>query len=243
MCEFSHIIKIGDGMDTIFSGIVDAFKLILSGDVELYRVMGLSIFVSLTSVFIASLIGLPLGVYFGLKEFKAKKAFARITYTLMSMPPVVMGLIVYMFISRRGPLGSLRLLYTPAAMIIAQSLLIFPIIMGYVFNSVKNHGHIIRQSCFTLGASHLQTLFVLMKELRTHMLMAVVTGFGRAISEVGAVMLVGGNIAGKTRVMTTFIALNNSMGNYSKSIAMGIVLLMISFFINYYFHKFIGDHI
>lgn len=228
-------------MDYILEGFIEAFKLIFSGNTEVYEVILTSLLVSVTSVIIATIISMPIGIYLGIKSFAGKGVFTRILYTLMGIPPVVMGLMVYLFLVRRGPLGHLRIDFSVEGMIIAQTLLILPIIMGNIFNSSKAHGELIRQSCKTLGASKIQTLFMLIKELRVYILIAVVTGFGRAISEVGAVMLVGGNIKGKTRVMTTFIALNNSMGNYAKSIAMAIILLTLAFAVNGFIYKYIGD--
>ena len=228
-------------MNDSLNGLKEAVQLIFSGNIEVYEVIGTSLMVSLTSVLIATIISLPIGIYLGLKTFKGKGLFTRVLYTLMGIPPVVMGLFVFLYIARSGPFGHLRIYYTVTAMIIAQTLLILPIIMGNIFNSAKAHGEIIKQSCKTLGASKIQTLFILIKELRGYILIAVATGFGRAISEVGAVYLVGGNIVGKTRVMTTFITMNTSMGDYSKSIAMAIILLTIAFVVNGFIYKYIGD--
>lgn len=224
-------------MDFILEGIKEAFLLIISFDPEIYRVIGLSLYVSITSVVIATIISLPIGIVAGLKEFRGKQLFSRLLFTFMGMPPVVLGLIVMIFISRRGPLGQYMLYYTPEAMIIAQTLLVIPIIMGNIFNNVKAHGQEIKLSCKTLGAGKLYTLWVLIQELRVYILIAIGTGFGRAISEVGAIWLVGGNIEDKTRAMTTFIAMNTSMGNYGTSIAMGIVLLSLAFIINSLLYK------
>lgn len=229
-------------MGYIFDGIIEAFKLLISFDREVYSIIFLSIYVSLTSTLISSFIGIPLGFLIGLKKFRFKRICARFLYTFMSLPPVVVGLVVAIIISRRGPLGHLSLLFTPAAMIIAQTLLVTPIITGILFNNSKDQGHLIKQICKTLGGNRWDTLILLIKEMRINILIAVVTGFGRAISEVGAVMIVGGNIKGHTRVMTSFIAMNHSMGNYSISIAMGLVLLMISFITNSILYKYVvGD--
>lgn len=229
-------------MGYIMDGLKEAFNLLLSFDREIYAIILLSIFVSFTSTIISSLIGTPIGLFLALKKFRFKKVVTRFLYTFMSLPPVVVGLVVAIIISRRGPLGHLGLLFTPTAMIIAQILLITPIITGIIFNNAKEHGYEIKQICVTLGGNRWDLLILLIKEMRINILIAVVTGFGRAISEVGAVMLVGGNILGHTRVMTTFIAMNNSMGNYSTSIAMGIVLLIISFIVNSILYKYvIGD--
>ncbi len=229
-------------MDYILQGFKEAFFLIFSGNLEIYSIIALSLLVSLTSVIIASAVSIPLGIFTGLNNFRGKKLFTRVTYTLMGIPPVVLGLLVFLFIARRGPLGFLNLKYTVAAMIVAQTLLVFPIILGNIFSSANAQGKVIMLSCKTLGASKIQTLWILVKELRRNILIAVVTGFGRAISEVGAVMIVGGNIKDKTRTMTTYIVMQNSMGKYEVSIALGIVLLTIVFVINGLLHKFVGAH-
>lgn len=226
-------------MNYIFEGIKEGWSLIISCDPEVYKVILLSLYVSLTAVILATLISVPLGMVTGLHDFKGRRVYSRIVNTLMGMPPVVMGLIVFMMVSRKGPLGSWQLWYTPTAMIIAQTLLILPIILGNVFNHVKRQGTEIRQSLKTLGAGKVYGLWVLIKELKGYIAIAVVTGFGRAISEVGAVMLVGGNIKGETRTMTTFIAMNNNMGNYSQSIAMAMILLLLAFLMNSLLHYFV----
>ncbi|SKC51579.1 ABC transporter permease [Maledivibacter halophilus] len=229
-------------MGYIVQGLVEAFKLLISFNKEIYSIIFLSIYVSLTSTLISSLIGIPFGIFLGLKDFKFKRIFTRFLYTAMSLPPVVVGLVVALIISRRGPLGNFSLLFTPAAMIIAQTLLVTPIVTGIIFNNSKEQGRKIKQVCKTLGGGKWDILILLVKEMRINILIAIVTGLGRAISEVGAVMIVGGNIKGHTRVMTSFIAMNNSMGNYSTSIAMGLVLLLISFITNSILYKYvIGD--
>lgn len=226
-------------MAYIMDGLKEALQLLITFDKEIYSIILLSIFVSLTSTLISSIIGTPLGLYFGIKKFKFKKLFTRFLYTSMSLPPVVVGLVVAVILSRKGPLGQYGLLFTPTAMIIAQTVLITPIIMGVIYNNAKERGVIIEQICKTLGGNKIDTLILLIKEMRINVLIAIVTGLGRAISEVGAVMLVGGNIKGHTRVMTTYIAMNNGMGNYSTAIAMGVVLLMISFVINSVLYKYV----
>ncbi len=229
-------------MEFILEGFREALKLLYTFDREVYAIIGLSIILSFASTFFSAIIGVPLGIYLGIKPFKFKHAFTRWIYTMMSLPPVVIGLLVAIFISRSGPLGSLKLLFTPTAMVIAQMILITPIILGIVYNNARDRGSAIRQIALTLGANRLQTLQLLIKEMRITILIALVTGFGRAISEVGAVMIVGGNIKGHTRVMTTYIAMNNSMGNYGMAIAMGIVLLGISFIVNsVLYHYVMGD--
>lgn len=219
-------------MDYIFNGISEASKLLFSLDKEVYSIILLSVFVSLTSTVISTIVGIPLGFILGVKKFKHKKMFTRLLNTSMSLPPVVVGLAVAILLSRKGPLGDYRLLFTPTAMIIAQTILVIPITTGIIFNSAKVKGRSIIEICKTLGGSKRHMLLLFTLEMRRDIIIAIATGFGRAISEVGAVMIVGGNIKGHTRVMTSFIAMNNSMGNYSMSIAMGIVLIFLAFITN-----------
>lgn len=219
-------------MDYIIDGFKEALKLLITFDKEVFEIVFLSIFVSTSATIIASLISIPLGTYFGIKGFKGKKLFSRITYTMMSTPSVVVGLVVAIGLSRRGPLGHLELLYTKKAMIIAQTLLVLPLIFGLTYSLVKNRGEEIRKVAFTLGASKWDTNLLIMRELKVDMLVNIATAFSRAISEVGAVMIVGGNIKYHTRVITTTISMMNSMGDYSMAIALGIVLLLISFIIH-----------
>ncbi|MDD4583969.1 MAG: ABC transporter permease [Eubacteriales bacterium] len=216
----------------IARGFQEAIRMLLTLDPEIYEIVGLSLQVSLSSVIIATCLGIPFGVLIGLFNFIGKRIIIRLTYTLMSLPPVIAGLVVFLFIMRKGPLGSLGLSFTPTAMIIAQVCLVTPIITGLTYNIVKEKAFKVRRLAFTLGANKIESMKLLIFELRVGLLAAVVTGLGRAISEVGAVMLVGGNIVGKTRVMTTYIAQLQRMGNYDRAIAVGIVLLLIAFFIN-----------
>ena len=219
-------------MREIWTRLQQAFNLLFTLDQEVYKIIILSLYVSLTATFISSILGVPVGVFIGIKNFPFKRIVVRFLYTMMSIPPVIAGLIVFLLISRKGPLGFLSLVYTPAAMIIAQTCLITPIITGIVYNGTKEMGNTVKTLGKTLGASPAQTMFLLIKELRINILSAVVTGYGRAVSEVGAVMIVGGNIKGHTRVMTTTIAMLQGMGDYSMAIAIGVVLLGISFLIN-----------
>lgn len=216
----------------ILRGFLKAFQLLFQFDKEVYQIIFLSLYVSLSSTFISTLLGVPIGIALGLKEFWGKKLIVRVTYSLMSIPPVIVGLVVFLVIARKGPLGFLGLTYTTTAMVIAQVVLVTPIVIGLVYNSVVQKGQDVKNVAFTLGANKKQTLALLIKELRSNILVAVTTGYGRAISEVGAVMIVGGNIRGQTRVMTTTIAMLRSMGDYDTAIALGVVLLLISFVIN-----------
>lgn len=219
-------------MEELTQGTLQAFQLLIAFDPELYEIVGLSLFVSLIAVAISTFIGVPFGVMIGLYQFVGKKVLIRLTYTMMSLPPVIAGLFVFLVIMRKGPLGFLRLSFTPTAMIVAQVLLVTPIITGLTYNIVKEKAPKVKALAITLGARRAHAMKLLMFELRVGILAAVVSGFGRAISEVGAVMLVGGNIVGKTRVMTTYIAQLQRMGNFDRAIAVGIVLLLISFLIN-----------
>ena len=210
-------------MEYILEGVEGAFKLIFSFDREIYSIVLLSIYVSFASTIISAFIGVPLGLLTGIKEFRGKTILSKIYYTAMGLPPVVVGLVTVLIISRSGPLGSVGLIYTPTAMIIAQSLLVTPIITGIVFTNSKDTGREIIEICKTLGANRKHTFIKLIKELKPLILVSTVTGFGRA--------------KGHTRVMTTFIAMSNSMGNYDTSIAMGIILLTISFISNSFLYN------
>lgn len=210
---------------------------------EVWGIITMSLLVSISSTIIASIIGISFGILAALKEFKFKKALIRITNTLMSLPPVLMGLITYLLLSRSGPLGNLRLLFTPIAMILAQTLLIFPIIFGLIMSAISKTGLEIKRNCISLGAKDMDVLKTIVKESRAQILTAVTAGFGRAISEVGAVMMVGGNIKGFTRVMTTYIALETGIGNFSNAILIGVILLLISFIINFILHKLQGSEV
>lgn len=208
---------------------------------ELWGIILMSLLVSITSTLVASSIGILLGIPAALKNFKFKKIVIRTTNTLMSLPPVLMGLVTYLVLSRSGPLGSLHLLFTPTAMIIAQTLLILPIIFGLIISSISKVGIEIKRNCLSLGAKDIDILRILIRESRVQILTAITAGFGRAISEVGAVMMVGGNIKGYTRVMTTYIALETGMGNFNNAIFIGIALLFISFIINLILHRLQGS--
>ena len=229
-------------MDYIINGFIEAFHLLISGDPEIYRIVGLSLYVSFSSTIYSTVLGVPLGILLGIKEFRGKRIVSRLLYTFMSFPPVIIGLFTSLVLARSGPLGHLKLMYTPTAMIIAQVILVTPIIMGIVFNDTTVNGQVVVTMGKTLGAGGRDILFLLIRELKASIMIALVTGFGRAVSEVGAVMIVGGNIKNYTRVMTTFIAMNNNRGEYAVSIAMGIIQLDISFVTNSILYKYmVGD--
>ena len=219
-------------MGEIWQGIQQAGKLLLSGDKEIFEIVFLSLRVSVLAVLIGMLISIPMGSFLGLSNFPGKRLLTNIIYTFMGLPPVIAGLFVYLFVSRSGPFGSLELLFTPAAMVIAQVLLVTPIITGLTMVAISSKDRDIAETALTLGATRSQVAWVVVKEARGAILVAVVTGFGRAIAEVGAVMMVGGNILHRTRVLTTAIVLQSRQGNFDTALALGFILLFISFAIN-----------
>lgn len=225
-------------MEYFTDGIVQAFGLIFSGDPVIYEIVGLSLVVSGIAVLISVLIGIPLGILVATHEFIGKRVLLRIVYTLMSMPPVICGLFVFLILMRQGPFGSLQLNYTPTAMVIAQVLLVSPIIMGLTYNVVRERAADVERLGTTLGGTRTSNMLLMLTEVKAGLVVALVSGFGRAISEVGAVMIVGGNITGKTRVMTTYIAELKTMGDYSQAIAVGIILLLIALIVNTILYQF-----
>ena len=223
----------------IIEGLIEAFELLFSFNKEIYQIIFLSLALSLLSTIIASIFGVSLGMLISVTDFKFKRLIKKLTFTFMGIPPVVLGLFVLLMIT--GPFDNNGLLFTFRAMLVAQTLLVFPIIMGNIIISSEKTQKEILETASTLGASRIDKIKLLLKETNTFILMSMVLGFSRAISEVGAVMLVGGNIRGETRTMTTFIATNNSMGEYGTSIAMGIILLVIAFLLHTLIAKFRGD--
>lgn len=210
-----------------------AISLMLSFDPELYGIIFLSIRISVIATLISTIIGLPLGAMIGLNRFWGRKALINLTNTFMGMPPVVVGLVVYILLSNQmGLLGPLRLLFTPTAMIIAQVLLATPIVAGLTIVAVQSSDPMIKKTAVSLGANSLQLVWLIIKEARYAIGAAVIAAFGRLTAEVGAVMMVGGNIRFQTRVMTTSIALNKGMGEFQMALALGIILLVISLLIN-----------
>lgn len=210
----------------------DLMKNLLAPNGELLKIIGVTLYMSFFSTGISALLGLPLGVLIGSREFRGKGAVLRILNTLMSLPPVVAGLLVFFLLSRSGPLGSLKLLYTVPAMVIAQVLLITPIVAGLSASIVSSVSPRIRETALGMGLSRGRELLCLIYECGGQFISVVLTGFGRSIAEVGAVSIVGGNVQFKTRVMTTAIMLETNKGNFDFAIALGAVLLIISFIIN-----------
>lgn len=225
-------------MDYILQGFSEALKLLISFDPEIIKIILLSLIVSTSATMLAAFVFIPIGVYLGIKKFKGKRMASRIIYTSMSIPSVIVGLIIAILLSRRGPLGYLDLMYTPKAMIIAQTLLVSPLILGLTYNLAKNRGREIHNVATTLGGSTKDSIILIIRELKVDILVNIATSFSRAISEVGAVMIVGGNIKGHTRVITTTISMMNSMGDYPMAIALGLILLIISFGIHSFIYSY-----
>ncbi len=219
-------------MDYILEGFKEAVRLIISLDRDIFEIVILSLFLSSTATILGSLISIPFGIRFGIEDFKGKRLFSRITYTMMSIPTVVVGLLVHIILSRKGPFGSYGLMYTAKAMIIAQTLLVMPLSFGLSYGLSTNRGKDIEKVAMTLGANKFQSIILIIRELKLDIIVNIATSFSRAISEVGAVMIVGGNIKHHTRVITTTISMMNSMGDYPTAIALGIILLLISFFVH-----------
>lgn len=215
-----------------------AMGLLVSFDAALWEVVGLSLRVSLTAVFLAALMGIPLGTILAVRSFAFRQFVIVVTSTFMALPPVVVGLVIYLLLSRAGPLGSLGLLFTPGAMIIAQTVLILPIVTALTREAVLPLHREYRDLLLSVDAGPWLSLRTLMWDARFAIATAVLAGFGRAVAEVGAVLIVGGNIDGLTRVMTTTIALETSKGNLELALALGIVLILIAFAVNLAIHVF-----
>ena len=219
-------------MQEITQSLSLAFGLIASLNDTMMSIAGLSLRVSGVAVLAASLLALPIGAWLGLARFPGRQGVIAILNGMMGLPPVVVGLLVYLLLSRAGPLGALGILFTPAAMMVAQALLIFPIIAALVRQVIEDAWSEYREQLTSLNASRSQALRALLWDTRFTLTTAVLAGFGRAIAEVGAVMIVGGNIDGVTRVMTTAIALETSKGDLPLALALGIVLIAMVVAIN-----------
>lgn len=225
-------------MDTVIQGIIGGFQLLFSGDPELWEIIGLSAKVSGIALVISAILGIPLGAFLGLVRFHGRRLVQAFIYTGMGLPPVVAGLAVYLLLSRGGILGPLNLPFVPAlftvsAMIVAQVIIATPMIVGYTMSAVAEVAPELRLQVRSLGATPFQVTLAVMREARMGLIVALVGGLGSIISEVGAVMMVGGNIEGQTRVLTTAIMLETRQGNFALAIGLGMVLLMLAFIINY----------
>lgn len=216
-------------MDMIVKGLIQGLQLLLSGDSEVLEVAILTIRVSGIATAISVLIGIPIGLWLALKEFYGKQAVNSIVNLGMGFPPVVVGLVVSLFLWRYGPLGELSLMYTPLAMVIAQAIIATPIVIGLSFAAIVSLNPKLRWQLISLGATRRQASWLLIKEARLGLMAAVIAGFGRVISEVGASMMVGGNIKGQTRVLTTATVMEVGKGNYDLALAISMILLLIAY--------------
>lgn len=209
-----------------------AFHLMATLDATLVQIVGLSLRVTLSAVFCAAVIGLPLGACLALARFPGRGAVIVVVNALMGLPPVVAGLLVYLTLSRSGPLGSLALLFTPTAMVIAQTLLITPIIVSLTRQVIEDLWGEYEEQLRSLGSSRLRAVPTLLFDARFALTTVLLAGLGRAVAEVGAVLIVGGNIAGHTRTMTTAIALETSRGDLALALALGIILIGLTILLN-----------
>ena len=220
-------------MELIWQGIKEAIRLILSGDPGVMQITWLSLQISGTATLLSLLVGIPAGVGLALAKFPGRGLLIALVNTGMGLPPVVVGLFVSIFLWRSGPLGALGLLYTPTAIVIAQFVIAAPIVVGLTVAAMQQLNPKLRLQLLALGASRWQLLWLLMREARLPLLAAVMAGFGGVISEVGASMMVGGNLLGQTRVLTTATVLETGKGNFDVAIALSLILLTLVFGVNY----------
>ena len=216
-------------MEMIIQGVTQGLELLFRGDEEVIEVLILTLQVSGMATGISVLLGIPFGLWLALKEFQAKEVCSSLLNFGMGLPPVVIGLVVSLFLWRYGPLGELGLLYTPIAMIIAQAIIATPIVAGLSFAAILSVNPKLRWQLISLGATSYQASWLLIREARLGLMAAVIAGFGRVISEVGASMMVGGNIKGQTRVLTTTTVMEVGKGNYDMALAMSFILLIVAY--------------
>jgi len=225
-------------MEYITEGLAKALELIFSLDREIYEIVGRSVRFALTATLLAAVAGVPLGFVIGSKSFKGKPAIITLLNTLMALPTVVVGLLGYAFLSRRAPLGFLDLIFSPHAVILGEFLLSLPVITNLTVSAVQAVDRRAYLTAQTLGASRWMVAWTVLMEARFALLAAIIAGFGRAVSEVGSAMMLGGNIRYYTRTMTTAIALEVSKGEFGFGLALGFFLLAVAFSINILFHYF-----
>ncbi len=223
-------------MEFLTDSFMSAFLLLWGLNQELLQIISVSLKVSSISTLIASLVGIPAGFFIGFGEFRGRRLLITVFNTLLALPTVVVGLFVYAFISRRGIFGPLDLLYTQKAIIIGQVILIIPIVTTFTISAISRIDDRYRKTAMTLGANALQTAWVIIREARFGIVAAVVAAFGRVIAEVGISMMLGGNAKGFTRTMTTAMALEYDKGEFVLGVALGIVLLTVSFGVNLCFN-------
>jgi tungstate transport system permease protein len=227
-------------MELLIDSFLSAILLVISLDAEMVAIIGVSLRVACTSTILAGLMGVPLGFMIAFGDFAGKRMTITVLNTLLALPTVVIGLFVYAFISRRGIFGPFDLLYSQQAIIIGQVILITPVVAAFTLAAISKVDERYRQTAKTLGANRRQTALVILREARFGIGAAVIAAFGRVISEVGISMMLGGNIKGFTRTMTTAMALEYDKGSFTLAIALGMVLLGISFGMNLLFHFFQG---
>ncbi len=220
-------------MELIWRGMLEAIRLMATGDPEVLQITWLSLQLSGGATLLSLLAGIPAGMAFALTRFPGRGVCLALVNTGMGLPPVVVGLFVSIFLWRSGPLGFLQLLYTPAAIVIAQFIIAAPIVTGLTIAAMQQLNPRLRLQLLALGASRWQLLWLLMREARLPLLAAVMAGFGGVISEVGASMMVGGNLQGQTRVLTTATVLETGKGNFDLAIALSVILLLLAFSVNY----------
>lgn len=220
-------------MGLFAEGISKAWSLIFSLDVEVLAVTLLSLKISCSATLASLFLGIPVGVFLALSNFPGRRLVISLVNTGMGLPPVVVGLFVTLFLWRNGPLGFLEILYTPSAMILAQAVIATPIVTGITVASIQNLPANLKLQIQALGATRLQTVWLLVRESRLPLLAAVMAGFGGVISEVGASIMVGGNIKGQTRVLTTATVMETGKGNFDVAIALSLIMLVLAFSVNY----------
>ncbi|WP_160722478.1 ABC transporter permease [Bacillus sp. USDA818B3_A] len=218
-------------MELLLDGMKKALEIILSGDQEVLAITALTLKVCLISILISTIIGLPLGILLGLTRFKGRKILLVFINIGLGLPPVVAGLWITMLLWRSGPLGDFSLLYSPAAIVMAQILVSLPIVTSLTCTAFQQISDKMLLQIKALGATRLQTLFILIKQLKMAILAAIMAGFGRVIAEVGAAMMVGGNIQGDTRILTTTIVMEVSKGNFDIALALSFILLSVALLI------------
>lgn len=219
-------------MQLIWEGILQAFRLLFSGDAEIWQITLLSLKISGFATAVSLGIGLPLGTLLALGQFRTRRFWVSLVNTGMALPPVVVGLIVSIFLWRSGPLGFMRLMYTPSAIIIAQTVIAAPVVTGLTLAALQQLDPRLRLQLLGLGASRLQVILWLWREARLPLLAALMAGFGSVISEVGASMMVGGNLRYHTRVLTTAIVLETNKGQFAIAIALSLILLLLAYLVN-----------
>jgi len=220
-------------MGAFLESLTEAIRLILSFDPELVSITLLSLYVSLAGVFLAGILAIPLGIYLGLRRFRGRWLVVNTINTFMGLPPVLVGLFLYALFSRQGALGDIGLLFTPEIMALAQFIIAFPIIAGITLAAYEGVERDVLDLIVSLGTTPFQRISLALFEMRYGLLTALMAGLGRALSEVGAVIIVGGNIRYHTRVLTTAIVLETSRGEFERAMALGIILLGLAFSINY----------